>query len=160
AGVLVLVQRPAAVVHRFAGIDHQRRLEVGLGFVLLHVVAIGLGPDLPVEVANIVARRVLAVLGELDALPEERAPVHAGKEAFDDLTGPQIEPADAGNGLGMQKATGIIGHEWVLLRTLGLDHDAKIFWNLASFVSSPSRAGVSLSRRSTTTSGVIPSEAA
>jgi hypothetical protein len=38
--------------------------EVRLLLVLLDVVAVGLAEDLPVEVAQVVAGRVLAVLGE------------------------------------------------------------------------------------------------
>ena len=99
AGVVVLVQRPAAVVHRLADVDDQVAAQVGLGLVLLDVEAVGLGPDLPVEVADVVAGGVLAVLHELDGVAEERALVHAGDEALDDLPGPQVEPGDAGDGL-------------------------------------------------------------
>jgi hypothetical protein len=43
-------------------------------------------------VARVVAGGVLAVLDELDAMAEERAAVHAGDEAFDDVAGAQVEP--------------------------------------------------------------------
>ena len=67
AGVVVLVQRAAAVVHRLADVDDEVAAQVGLCLVLLDVKAVGLGPDLPVEVADVVAGGVLAVLHELDA---------------------------------------------------------------------------------------------
>ena len=51
---------------------------------------------------------VLAVLHELDRVAEERAAVHAGDEALDDLPGPQVEPGDAGDGLGVQEAARIV----------------------------------------------------
>ena len=67
AGVVVLVERPAAVVHRLADVHDERAAQVGLFLELLDVEAVGLGPDLPVEVADVVAGGVLAVLHELDA---------------------------------------------------------------------------------------------
>ncbi len=77
AAVVVLVQRPVAVVHRVADVHHQLAAEVGLGLVLLDVELVGLGPHLPVEVAQVVARGVIAMLDEFDGMPEERAFVHA-----------------------------------------------------------------------------------
>ena len=72
AGVFVLVQRPAAVLHAVRDVDQQRAAEVGVFLELLDVVAVLLGPDLPVDVAQVVAGRVFAVLQELDRLPEVR----------------------------------------------------------------------------------------
>ena len=108
AAVVVLVQRPAAVVHRLADVDDQGAAQVGLFLELLDVEAVGLGPDLPVEVADVVAGGVLAVLHELDRVAEERAAVHAGDEALDDVLGAQVEPRDAGDRLGMQEAARIV----------------------------------------------------
>ena len=42
-------------------------------------------------------------------MAEERAAVHAGDEALDDVLGPQVKPGDLGDGLGMQKTAGIVG---------------------------------------------------
>src|SRR5262249_41575459 len=67
---------------------------------------VGLAPDLPVEVAEVVPADVLAVLDELDGVPEERALVHAGDEPLDDVLGPQVEPGGAGHDLGGEEAAG------------------------------------------------------
>ena len=104
ASVVVLVQRSVAVVHRLGDIDDQMAAEVGLGLVLLDVEAVGLGPDLPVEVANVVANAVLAVLHELDGVPEHRALVHAGDEPLDDLASAKIEAGDLRDRRRVQKA--------------------------------------------------------
>jgi hypothetical protein len=59
-------------------------------------------------VAEVVAGRVLAMLHEFDGMTEDRAFVQTGKEAFDNLAGAEVEPADLGDRFGMQKATGVI----------------------------------------------------
>ena len=70
--------------------------DVRLGLELLDVVLVGLGVDVPVEVLEVVAGDVLAVLGELDREALERAGVQAGQEALDDELGPQVEPGRPG----------------------------------------------------------------
>ena len=108
--------------------------------------------------ADVVAGDVLAVLDELDRLPEERALVHAGDEPLDHLSGPQIEPADARSTVWVKKRRGSssIGrqccHSSSAAAAIGfattafacaLTHAAKIFLNRSSFSSSPSLCGVS-----------------
>src|SRR5205823_5798443 len=94
AGILVLVERTVPIVHRLANVDDKVRAEVGLGLELLDVVAVRLGPDFPVGVADVVAGAVLTVLHELDGVPEKGALVHAGDEALDDVAGAQIKARD------------------------------------------------------------------
>ena len=65
----------------------QVRDEVRLLLVLLDVVAVGFPVDPPVQVAEIVAGGVLAVLGELDGEAFVRAAVQAGNEPLDRLAG-------------------------------------------------------------------------
>ena len=48
------------------------------------------------------------MLHELDGMAEERTAVHAADEALDDLAGAQLEARDAGDGLGVQEAAGIV----------------------------------------------------
>ena len=103
AGIVVLVEGAATVVHGFTHVHDHGAAQIRLFLILLDVIAIRLRPHLPVEVAQVVPRHVLAMLDELDAVPEERALVHAGDEPFHDMPGTQIEPGDAGDGLGMQK---------------------------------------------------------
>ena len=135
--------------------------------------------------ADVVAAGVLAVLHELDGVPKQRAFVHAGDEALDHLTCPQVEASDLGDGRGMQKPTGIIflyrhsGRSLIRSRLASRErkrpefsgrlrsparrdsyYDAKIFLNRSSRVSSLSLAGVSSISFLMTVSEVMPSEAA
>ena len=84
------------VGHAAAGIDEEVRLEVGLLLVLLDVVAVGLAEGAPVDVADLVAGVILAVLGELDAEALVRALVDAGEEALDEAAGDQRQAAVLG----------------------------------------------------------------
>src|SRR5262249_22032802 len=91
----------------------QKTAEGRLLLELLDVVAVGARPDLPVEVAQVVALGVLAVLHELDGVAEERALVQAVEEPLDDLAGAQVEPVGAGDGGRVQEAAragGGVGH--------------------------------------------------
>ena len=102
-GVLELGQLlPVGVGHRRAQVHDQVAGDVGLGLELLEVILVGLGVDVPVEVLEIVAGDVLAVLGELDGEALKRAGVQAGEEALDDELGPQIEPGDLADDFGPQ----------------------------------------------------------
>ena len=83
------------VGHRLAGVEQQVEQEVGLLLVLLEVELVGLGPDLPVDVADVVAGHVLAVLGELDGEAVVGAGVHARDVALDEQPGLEVEPLEA-----------------------------------------------------------------
>ncbi len=72
-------------MHRIADIHDHVAAQVGFFLELLDVKLVGFGPDFPVEMANVVARRVVAVLDEFDRMAKERAAVHAGDETFHDL---------------------------------------------------------------------------
>ena len=52
------------VVHRCAGVNEQMTLRVGVGAVLLDEITIGASEQSPIEVAQIVAGIVLAILSE------------------------------------------------------------------------------------------------
>ncbi len=56
----------AAVVHRLADIDDQLARQVGFGLVLFDEELVGLRPGFPVEMADVVAGNVFAVLHEFD----------------------------------------------------------------------------------------------
>jgi hypothetical protein len=75
--VLDLADPGAGEAHRRRRVEHQVRGELRLLLELLHVVAIELGQRLPVDVAQLVARRVLLVLGELDRRAVQPGAVHA-----------------------------------------------------------------------------------
>jgi hypothetical protein len=78
-------------------------VQVGLFFVLLDVVAVGLAEDAPVDVADLVAGVVLAMFGELDAETLVGALVNAAEEAFDNLARDQAEPAVFGERGGIEE---------------------------------------------------------
>ena len=104
-----------AVAHRLAGVDEQPRDEVRLLLVLLEVVALGAAVDLPVDVLDVVAGGVLAVLGELDGEPVPRAAVPAGEVALDDLPGLQLQAVDAGQ-------NGGVGNVGMRIKLLCIQH--------------------------------------
>ena len=83
------------VGHRLAGVKQEVEEEVGFLLVLLEVELVGLGPDLPVHVADVVAGHVLAVLGEFDGEAVIRAGVHARHVPLDDEPRLEVEPFQA-----------------------------------------------------------------
>ena len=105
--VLELVHRPAAVAHAAGDVDQHGAAEVGVLFELLDVVAVLLGPQLPVDVPGVVAEGVLAVLAKLDRLAEVGTAMHAGEETLDDVAGPHFQPRDPLDRVRMQKSSGI-----------------------------------------------------
>ena len=66
--------------------------------------AVGAGQHAVVEVPRVVAGRVLAVLGELDAEALVGAGVQTGDEALDHAPGDHREVLDAGQGLRFEVA--------------------------------------------------------
>ena len=86
---------PRGIGHRLAGIQEQIREQVGLLLVLLQVKLVGLGPDFPVDVADVVAGHVLAMLGELDGEAVVRAGMHPGDVALDHHARLQVQPLEA-----------------------------------------------------------------
>ena len=82
--------------------------EVGLLLVLLDRVAFGPAVAFPVDVADVVAGDVLAMLDELDGEPAERRLVVADAQALDDGTGLDAEGLGAGKDGWFQ----IIGHRF------------------------------------------------
>ncbi len=94
-GVFELVQRAGAVAHAVRHVDQQRGPQVRVFLELLDVIAILLGPDFPIDVPQVVADGVFAVLAKFDRLAEIRAAVQSGQKAFDDMPRPQIKPRDA-----------------------------------------------------------------
>ena len=70
-----LVDTVRPVRHRCAGIEQQRELRVGLAAIALQIHALGSGENVPVDVPQVVAFGVGAVLGELLAEAEVRRTV-------------------------------------------------------------------------------------
>src|SRR5208337_3674384 len=90
------------VTHRPRQVHHQVAGQVGLGLELLDVEAVGLGVDVPVHIRNVVARGVLAVLGELHREALERAGMQPRDKALDDELGAQVQPRHLADDLGLQ----------------------------------------------------------
>ena len=59
-------------------------LEIGFFLVLLDVQSIGLGPNFPIDVAQVIARSVLAMGREFDRETVVGAAMLAGDKPFDD----------------------------------------------------------------------------
>ena len=93
-GVFEFRQRGAvaAIAHAFAGVQQQVADEVGFFLVLLEIVLVGLAENFPIDVAQIVALGILAMLGELDRETVVRTAMHAGDIAFDNQPGTQLKP--------------------------------------------------------------------
>jgi len=96
-----------AEVHGAGGVDEDEQVEVGFLLVLFELEFVGAAEDFPVEVTEVVAGDVLAVLGELDAEASEGRAVQAGGEALDDHAGAKLEAAEAGEGLGVEIEGGV-----------------------------------------------------
>ena len=93
---------PVRVAHRAAQIHHQVAGDVRFRLELLHVVLVGLGVHQPVDVLGIVARRVLAMLAELDRKTVKRAGVETLEKATHDELRAKVEPLDLPNHLRLQ----------------------------------------------------------
>ena len=98
-----------AVAHGLAGVHQHPEGQVGFFLVLLEVEAAGAAVDLPVEVLEVVAGDVLAVLGELDGEAVIWALVHAGEIALDDEAGLQLQAAHLGEGERIEVALRVVG---------------------------------------------------
>src|ERR1051325_11357853 len=72
--------------HRSARVDKNVREEVDLLAKQAHIQAIAASEDAPVDVARVVARRILAVIGEFEAHAPPRRGVGAGTIAQDLFT--------------------------------------------------------------------------
>ena len=99
AGVIHLAGRlsPArGVVHRIAGVEQDGELAVGIAAIALEIAAFGAGKKIPIDMAQIVPRRVGAVLGELLAEAKIRRAMETGDEAIHHCPGEQVKARNAG----------------------------------------------------------------
>ena len=65
---------------------------------------VGAGEDVPIDVAQVVALGVGAILGELLGEAEVGRAVQAGDEAIDDGLGDEVEAGDGGERGGVEEA--------------------------------------------------------
>lgn len=82
ARVFVFRQLARTEQHRLGQVDEQRRAKIRFFFVLLDIVPVGFRPDLPVNPANVVTRRVLTVLRKLDGLSKVGTAVQTRQKPF------------------------------------------------------------------------------
>jgi hypothetical protein len=68
--------------------------------ILLDEEAVGSGIDVPVEVLNLIAPRVVPVVREIERKALERRLVQPADEAFDDGLGDQFRAAETGKVVG------------------------------------------------------------
>ena len=66
AGILVLAQRSVAVLHAVGHIDHQRAPHICIFFELFDYQPVGPCPHFPIDVPQIIATNVFAMLCKLD----------------------------------------------------------------------------------------------
>jgi hypothetical protein len=103
--VFELAHRSATSIrHRGADVQQHVTLEVGFFFVLLDVVPIAPGVDLPVEGGQVVAGQILTVLGELDTEAFVGAAMKTGKKPLDDRPRLQLHRSQLGNDSGIQES--------------------------------------------------------
>jgi len=117
--VIELVERSTTIGHASRGVDEQGATQVGVFLVLLDDQLVLPAPDLPVDVAKVVARDVLTVLDKLDGLTKVRTAMHAREKPLDHISCPQFHRTDAPDCFRMQIVFGI-GH----LAAIGLEQSA------------------------------------
>jgi len=106
--IFALGHRARTVAHRFGDIHHQRAAKVGLGLELLDVEPVGLRPDLPVQVPDVVPGGVFPVLDELDGVAEEGRGMHPRQKPLNRLVGAQFQSADPGQHGRVEKSPRIL----------------------------------------------------
>jgi hypothetical protein len=105
-----LLAAPAPYCIEFDVSTSRKAAEVRLVLVLLDLVAVRLGVGLPVDVLQLVAGHVLAVLGELHARAVVRALVHARQHALGQALRAEGQVGEAGEQLGLDDVAQFLGH--------------------------------------------------
>src|ERR1035437_9632932 len=84
-----------AEAHGLAGIDDAEEMQVGFFEVLLEINLVGFTVLFPIDMADVIAGDIRAMLGKLDGDALVGRAVHAAGQAFDDETGAEVDGADA-----------------------------------------------------------------
>ena len=101
-----LLHGQRAEAHRARAVDEHHHIEVRLLHIALHIHLVGAREHLPVDLADAVAGRVLAVLGELDREALVRRAVHAAHHALDDHARAKLERRELTERLGREVLLG------------------------------------------------------
>jgi len=91
--------RIGLVSHRCGSVQQDVAGEVRLLFELLHIVAVALAEDFPVDVLDVVAGRILAVLGELHGKSAERTSVETQYETLYNGLRQKLHVVDVGENI-------------------------------------------------------------
>src|SRR5690554_3803670 len=73
----------ALKIHRTRGVHDHIGPKIGLVFVLFDIIFVGLGVDLPIDMANLMAGRIFGIFGEFDRPAVMRRAVHARENPLD-----------------------------------------------------------------------------
>ena len=101
ARVIELAHRLRRVRHGRRSIEQDQQLRIGFAAIALEEALLGAREDVPIDVAEVVALGVGAVLGEFLGEAEIGRAVEPGDEAIDDGLGDEVEAVDGGEGGGV-----------------------------------------------------------
>ncbi len=104
-GVVQFADAMRTVAHGGARIQHERQLAIGFAAVSFEKRFFGAGEDVPIDVPQIVAGRVGAILGELLAESEIGGAMQAGDETIDHSFRDEIQMRDSGEKRGVDEAS-------------------------------------------------------
>jgi len=86
----------AAIFHRSAGVAHDVEAYVRLQHVALDAEPIATSVEPPIEVAEVVAGLIIAIVAEFDAETMKWTVVEAAEKTFHDVTRLEVEPFQSG----------------------------------------------------------------
>ena len=101
--IVEFCQLARAIIHGGTAVHDQMGYEVGILFILADIISFGAAENLPVEMADVIAGRVFAVLCKLDGKPVIGRAVFPDPIALDDFAGHESERIAAGNGIRIQQ---------------------------------------------------------
>src|SRR5947207_11449254 len=84
APIMEFVGAVAAKIHRGTRVQENLAMQIGVVLKLFNVEFIGARPDLPIDVAQVVALGVGAVSRKFSAVAQKRAAMKTSDEAFND----------------------------------------------------------------------------
>jgi len=89
----------AAIFHRSAGVTDNIEPDVRLEHVTFDAETVVAGVEAPIEMAQIIAGLIVAIIAELDAEPVKRAVVQAAEKSLHDVARLEIESFERGQQL-------------------------------------------------------------
>ena len=105
-GVIEFCDYARRKTHAGAGIQKHHERRIGFSTVAFQIRPLGAGKHVPIDLPQIVARRVGAIFGELLAETEVRGSMQSGEKTFDDGSGHEIQARDSGQDCRIEKPVG------------------------------------------------------